>query len=70
MHYPYIASYYLLHVLLLKLIKMLANTPPTHHWTGILNLRCESLFQFMNFMYLPIYVHVYDQRSLRIIPHI
>lgn len=51
MQYPYNTCDYLVHVLLLKLIKMLANTPPTHHWTGILNLGRESLFQFM-YMYM------------------
>ena len=34
MQYPYNTCDYLLHVLLLKLVKMLAKTPPTHHWTG------------------------------------
>ena len=34
MQYPYNTCDYLLHVLLLKLVKMLAKTPPTYHWTG------------------------------------
>ena len=43
MKYPYNRCDYLLHVLVLKLVKMLAKTLPTHHWTGILNLGCESI---------------------------
>ena len=43
MQYPYNTCDYLLHLLLLKLVKMLAKTPPTHHWTGILNLGCKSI---------------------------
>ena len=65
MQYPYNTCDYLLHVFnLLKLVKTLAKTPPTHHWTGILNLGCENIEGL-----IPIYV--YDQRSfqpLRIIP--
>ena len=38
MKYPYDRCDYLLHVLLLKLVKMLAKTPPTGQ---------EGLFQFM-----------------------
>ena len=43
MQYPYNTCDYMLHVLVLKLVKMLTKTPPTHHWTGILNLGCESI---------------------------
>ena len=54
MQYPYIACDYLLHVLLLKLVKMLAKTPPTHHWTG---------------RPLPVYVYdQHSFQPLRVIP--
>ena len=58
MKYPCNRCDYLLHVLLLKLIKMLAKTLPTHHWTGILNLGYESIEGLFQYLF-------YDQRSFQ-----